>query len=176
MTARLRFWLSCSTLLFATAACSGEDSAQAPGASGTSGTSGSSGGGGTSNAAAPCDDVISISEIETILGVTGLGAPRITDVGVLFHCQYPQGTIPAMVQIRYDLATNRADFDEIRTSFDDNGFPTTDVAGLGETAYTSTTADIVTVGAFSGGKSLIVNAPASLERVTALCTELFTRI
>jgi hypothetical protein len=170
MQTRFRSWLRCSVLVLATASCSSGDSEPATGSAG-----GAGGTGGTSSTASACD-VISISEIETILGVTDLGPPRLTDVGALDHCQYPQGTIPAVVQIRYDLATNRADFDEIRASFDTEGFPTTDVIGLGETAFTSTTANIVTIGTFSDGKSLIVNAPAPLERVRALCAELLTRI
>jgi hypothetical protein len=162
---RPSFWFT--LLVLATVSCSGSDAKST-----TTGTGGTSG---ASSTASDCD-AISISEIETILGVTGLGPPRVTDVGELDHCQYPQGTIPAMVQIRYDLATNRAAFDEIRTSFDTDGFPTTDVPGLGETAFTSSVADIVTVGTYSDRKSLIINAPASLERVRALCAELLTRI
>jgi hypothetical protein len=171
MRTRLRSSFLTFALLLAAASCS--DGKSKP--TGTDGSGGTTGTGGTSSTASQCD-VISISEIETILGVTDLGAPRITDVGSLTHCQYPRGTIPATVQIRYDLATSRAHFDEDRTSFDTEGYPTTDVPGLGETAFTSTTGGIVTIGTFRGGKSLLVNAPASLERVRALCAELLTRI
>lgn len=134
-----------------------------------------SGSGGSSTSSDPCG-VVSISEIESTVGVSGLGAPRLTESTSLVQCLYGQGTIPGVVQIRYELGVKLSDYEELRASFDTAGQPTTDLPNLGEAAFTVTTANVVLVGSYSTGKSLIVHAPATLDKVQALSSLVLGRL
>jgi len=96
--------------------------------------------------------------------------------GPVTVCTYAgAGTSPSTVLIRFATGSTAASFAAGKAAFAGHQEPTTDVAGLGKAAYSSTLASGSlmqnTVVVLRGSTELLISAPAPLSQVEALARQ-----
>jgi hypothetical protein len=80
---------------------------------------------------------VSIQDVETTLGVTGLKGPDTAGEWPVRACQFNGGSLNLpLVTVRFEVTRDLADFGKIRKFHEENGQATKDLAGLGEAAFT----------------------------------------
>lgn len=130
--------------------------------------------------AKPSCKTMSATAVSSALG-TPVGKPSKTANGAVTVCTYPpSGTGTSQALLRYQTGSTRSSFETARAAFDASGQPTTDLAGLGKAAYTSTLAspfgDTNTVVFLKGGTEVLVTASAPMEQVQALAGKIAKKV
>jgi hypothetical protein len=162
-------------------ACAGcpESSSDSKGAGGTSNKNSGQTNSGTSNtgvSGAKACARISASEVSSVLGISQLMDPTADVNDIVTICQYGQGNNPVKVQIRYQAPTTPSEFARGKKAFTDNGFTTSDVSGIGDMAYSSSTQNVNTLDFLSSSTEVTLVAAASLDKLEALAKELISKL
>jgi len=120
------------------------------------------------------------AEVQDSLGLS-VGAPSTQVNGTVNVCTYTgTGTTPSTVIVRFESAMTPASFAAAKAGFAQHQEPTTDVAGLGDAAYSSTIGSAQvqqnTVVVLKGSSELLVTAPAPVDRIELLARRLLPSI
>lgn len=128
----------------------------------------------------PSCKTMSATTVGNTLGFP-VGKPTKTANGAVTVCTYPPtGTSTSSALLRYQTGSTKSSFEAARETFDASGQPTTDLAGLGKAAYTSTltspSGDTNTVVFLKGGTEVLVTATAPMEQVRALAGKIAKKV
>jgi hypothetical protein len=116
------------------------------------------------------------SRVNAALG-TSVTGPTANTGGPAVMCQYAGGGNPSAVIIRIESNSTLDEMKAARKLGSDNGSPSTDVAGLGDAAYSSAISlpglpTVTTVDAQKGGLNVQVSAAAPESTVQAFVAQL----
>lgn len=121
----------------------------------------------------------SASEVDASLQA-GLDKPSDQQNGSIRTCTYKTTAGGDDVVIRFETGVSAADFDAAEQSPGPSGETATPVAGLGDAAYSTKSAEpgseVVTVAALSGTTEVSVQAPVEVSQVEALTRKLLDQI
>jgi hypothetical protein len=141
----------------------------------TSTTAGSGGGSGSS----PSCKLAPASEVSAALGLQATG-PQSTVVEPATTCRYAVGGNESGVIVRFQTGETAGTFEAEKSNFHTSGQQTTDLAGVGDEAFTSTlgAGSIVTntVMTRQGDTTLLVTAGAPLDKIEAYVRDLLKKL
>ena len=115
------------------------------------------------------------ADVQRTLGLA-VGAPVSQVTGPVTVCTYTgAGTAPSTVLVRFATGSTAGSFAAAKAAFAGHQEPTSDVAGLGKAAYSSTlsTGGLVqnTIVVLQGSTELLISAPAPLSQVETLARQ-----
>ncbi len=106
--------------------------------------------------------LVTPAEVSAALGITGT-VSQTTVNGPVTLCSLPGGGL-----VRFETGYSLSDFQSAKAQFPSHGETTSDLAGLGDAAYTSTAAASNTVVALRGSTEILVTASFSLAQLESL--------
>jgi hypothetical protein len=128
----------------------------------------------TTQPSSPCT-LITAAEAAAAIGVATLSPPEVQLVPPVTICKFAEGRHSGLT-LRFETGRTLADMPTIRKGHDEHGQKTSDLAGLGDTAFTSSLSDLNEVSFLSKGTVVLVMARAPHEKLEALSRILISRL
>jgi hypothetical protein len=119
--------------------------------------------------------LVSADQVASTLGVQALG-PTSQPNGQVTVCLYASSANPNNTTIRYETGMSASDFTTAQAQFDQNGEKTTPVNGIGDKAYSSSIGSVNTLVVLKGQNEVLISAPASLAKITALANQIVPKL
>ncbi|HVW24922.1 MAG TPA: hypothetical protein VHC69_06100 [Polyangiaceae bacterium] len=117
--------------------------------------------------ASPCS-LVSPNEAVGVLGGPALTGPETTSVPPVTVCKYSNGKYSGALTLRFETGRTLSDFGIIRKGHDENGQKTSDLSGLGDSAFKFSLPPINGVSMLGKGTVVLVQGEYPQEKLAQL--------